>query len=86
MTDWVFAIEGSQTGRLVAMLLALSAAVLHAVFAAMQKGRIKPWVMRGAMYASYGLMALPCAMFVVPWPEAHLWLMLAGAGASHTVY
>jgi hypothetical protein len=43
------------------MLLALLAAVLHAVFAAMQKGRIDPWVMRGAMDASYGLMALPFA-------------------------
>ena len=49
MTEWVLAIEGSHTGRLVAMLLALLAAVLHAVFAAMQKGRIDPWVMRGAM-------------------------------------
>ena len=86
MTDWVLAIEGSHTGRLVAMLLALSAAVLHAVFAAMQKGRINPWVMRGAMDASYGLMALPFALFVVPWPEPHLWPILAGAWAIHTVY
>jgi multidrug transporter EmrE-like cation transporter len=68
------------------MLLALSAAVLHAVFAAMQKGRINPWVMRGAMDASYGLMALPFALFVVPWPEPHLWPILAGAWAIHTVY
>ena len=86
MTEWVLAIEGSHTGRLVAMFLALSAAVLHAVFAAMQKGRINPWVMRGAMDASYGLMALPFALFVVPWPEAHLWPILAGAWAIHTVY
>ena len=86
MTDWVLAIEGSHKGRLVAMLLALSAAVLHAVFAAMQKGRINPWVMRGAMDASYGLMALPFALFVVPWPEPHLWPILAGAWAIHTVY
>jgi len=86
VTEWVLAIEGSHTGRLVAMFLALSAAVLHAVFAAMQKGRINPWVMRGAMDASYGLMALPFAMFVVPWPEAHLWPILAGAWAIHTVY
>ncbi|MGB2196833.1 MAG: EamA family transporter, partial [Planktomarina sp.] len=42
--------------------------------------------MRGAMDASYGLMALPFALFVVPWPEPHLWLILAGAWAIHTVY
>ena len=65
MTEWILAIEGSPTGRLVAMLLALLAAVLHAVFAAMQKGRIDPWVMRGAMDASYGLMALPFALRVL---------------------
>ena len=85
MTEWILAIEGSTTGRLVAMLLALLAAVLHAVFAAMQKGRIDPCVMRGAIDASYGLMALPFALLVVPWPQAHLWPIFAGAWAIHTV-
>ena len=62
------------------------AAVLHAALAAMQKGRVDPWVMRGAMDVSYGLMALPVALFVVPWPAAHLWPILAGAWAIHTLY
>jgi drug/metabolite transporter (DMT)-like permease len=62
------------------------AAVFHAAFAAMQKGRVDPWVMRGAMDVSYGLMALPVALFVVPWPAAHLWPILAGAWAIHTLY
>ena len=86
MTEWVLAIEGSHTGRLVAMLLALLAAVLHAVFAAMQKGRIDPWVMRGAMDASYGLMALPFALFVVPWPEPHMWAIFAAVWVIHITY
>ena len=68
------------------MILALMAAVLHAALAAMQKGRVDPWVMRGAMDVSYGLMALPVALFVVPWPAAHLWPILAGAWAIHTLY
>ena len=68
------------------MILALMAAVLHAALAAMQKGRVDPWVMRGAMDVSYGLMALPVALFVVPWPAAHLWTILAGAWAIHTLY
>ena len=62
------------------------AAVLHAALAAMQKGRVDPWVMRGAIDMSYGLMALPVALFVVPWPAAYLWTILAGAWAIHTLY
>ena len=68
------------------MILAVMAAVLHAVFAAMQKGRVDPWVIRGAMDLSYGLIALPVAVFVVPWPTAQLWLILIGAWAIHTLY
>jgi len=86
LTEWILAIEGTETGRHFAMILALMAAVLHAAFAAMQKGRVDPWVMRGAMDVSYGLMALPVALFVVPWPAAHLWPILAGAWAIHTLY
>jgi drug/metabolite transporter (DMT)-like permease len=86
LTEWILAIEGTETGRHFAMILALMAAVLHAALAAMQKGRVDPWVMRGAMDVSYGLMALPVALFVVPWPAAHLWPILAGAWAIHTLY
>ena len=80
------AVEGTEIGRHFAMILALIAAVLHAVFAAMQKGRVDPWVMRGAMDASYGLIALPVAFFMVPWPSPHLWPILMGAWAIHTLY
>ena len=79
MTEWILAVEGTDLGRQIAMILAVMAAALHAVFAAMQKGRVNPWVMRGAMDLSYGLIALPVAVFVVPWPSAHLWLILVGA-------
>ncbi len=86
MTDWLLSIEGTPAGHTAALWLALSAAVLHAVFGALQKGRHDPWISRGAIDASYGLMAAPIALFVVPWPEPHMWLIFAGAFVIHVVY
>ena len=86
MTDWLLAIEGTEEGHQLALILALMAAFLHAVFGAMQKGRHDPWLTRGAIDFSYGLMAAPFALFVVPWPEAHMWPIFFGAWAIHTVY
>ena len=68
------------------MVLALSAAFLHAVFGALQKGRHDPWLSRGAIDASYGLMAAPFALFVVPWPEPHMWVIFVGVWLIHTTY
>ena len=86
MTEWLAGIEGTEAGRQAALWLALAAAVAHAVFGAMQKGRFDPWVSRGAIDISYGLMALPFALFVVPWPEPHMWPIFAGAFIIHTAY
>lgn len=83
---WLAGIEGTHEGHLVAMGLALLAAVSHAVFGALQKGRHDPWLTRGAIDISYGLMALPVALFLVPWPEGRVWLLLLGAMAIHMVY
>jgi drug/metabolite transporter (DMT)-like permease len=38
------------------------------------------------MDASYGLITLPVALFMVPWPSLHLWLILIGVWAIHTLY
>ncbi len=62
------------------------AAFLHAVFGAMQKGRHDPWLSRGAIDFSYGLMAAPFALFVVPWPEPHMWPIFLGAFVIHIGY
>jgi drug/metabolite transporter (DMT)-like permease len=35
---------------------------------------------------SYGIMAAPVALFVVPWPQPHMWAIFAGAWAIHLVY
>ncbi|SFD91274.1 DMT family transporter [Roseivivax sediminis] len=86
MSDWLISLEGTEAGRTLAMALALLAALLHAVFGALQKGRHDPWLSRGAIDASYGLMAAPFALFVVPWPAPHMWTIFAGAFAIHLVY
>ena len=86
MSEWVLAVEGTEVGGHVAMFLALMAGVLHAAFGAMQKGQVSPWVMRGAIDISYGFLALLVVLFVVPWPEKHLWPILACVWSIHSVY
>jgi drug/metabolite transporter (DMT)-like permease len=86
VADWIAGLEGTPDARLIAMGLALFAAVSHAVFGALQKGRHDPWVSRIAIDISYSLMALPVAFFLVPWPTPRLWLLLAGAMVIHLGY
>ena len=86
MSDWLISLEGTPSGHNLALALALLAAVLHAVFGALQKGRHDPWVTRGAIDASYGLIALPLVMFVVPFPEPNMWPIFATAFVIHVAY
>ena len=86
MTEWILSLEGTEAGHRAALILALSAAVLHAIFGALQKGRYDPWLSRGAIDGAYGLMALPVALFVVPWPEPFMWPIFAAAYVIHTAY
>jgi drug/metabolite transporter (DMT)-like permease len=84
--DWILAIEGTEAGARAAMFLALFSALAHAVMGALQKGRHDPWTSRGAIDLSATVIALPVALFLVPLPDARLWLVLAGAWAIHVVY
>ncbi|MBC7154082.1 MAG: EamA family transporter [Rhodobacteraceae bacterium] len=87
MTGFLRGLEGTDAGQQVALVLVLVAAVLHAVFGALQKGqRVDPWVSRAAIDGCYGMMAAPLALFVVPWPEPHMWPIFAGALLIHVVY
>ena len=86
MAAWLISLEGTEAGRHLAMALALMAAVLHALFGALQKGRFDPWVTRGAIDAHYALIAAPFALFVVPWPEPFMWPIFAGMVAIHIIY
>ncbi|MCC5986287.1 MAG: EamA family transporter [Pararhodobacter sp.] len=86
MTEWLISLEGTAEGQNLALAFALAAAILHAVFGALQKGRHDPWLSRAAIDASYGLMAAPFALFVVPWPEPHMWPIFAGVFVIHVGY
>jgi drug/metabolite transporter (DMT)-like permease len=86
MTDLILSLEGTPDGRTAALWLALLAAFSHALFGALQKGRFDPWLMRGGIDAGYALMALPFALFVVPWPEPQMWPVFAGAFLIHSAY
>jgi drug/metabolite transporter (DMT)-like permease len=86
LSDFLRSIEGTAAGHDLALALALFAAVLHALFGALQKGRHDPWLSRAAIDASYGVIAAPFALFMVPWPEPHMWLIFAGAIVIHSVY
>jgi drug/metabolite transporter (DMT)-like permease len=82
----LISIAGTPAGRELALALALMAAVLHALFGALQKGRHDPWTSRAAIDACYCVIAAPFALFVVPWPEPHMWAIFAGAFVIHCVY
>lgn len=85
MSGWVISLEGTPAGHQAALLLALLAAVLHAVFGALQKGRHDPWLSRASIDAFVALYAL--AMIpLVPWPEPHMWPIFAGAWVIHILY
>lgn len=86
MSSWLISIEGTPTGHDVALSLALLAAILHALFGALQKGRHDPWLSRAAIDICYGVIAAPLALFVVPWPEPHMWPIFAGAFVIHGIY
>lgn len=86
MSEWLISIEGTETGHTVALALAIFAAILHAIFGALQKGRHDPWLTRGAIDTCYGLMALPFVLFVVPIPEPHMWPIFAGVWLIHLCY
>lgn len=86
MSEWLISLEGTEAGHNLALVLALSAAFLHAIFGALQKGRHDPWLTRGAIDISYAVMAAPFALFVVPWPEPHMWPIFFGAFIIHVGY
>ena len=86
MVDWLLQAENTEQGSNLALFLAIKAAFLHAIFGALQKGKFDPWLMRAAIDLSYGLMALPFALFIVPWPEYYMWPIFFGAFVIHTAY
>ena len=79
-------ISGTPLGARVAMVLALISAVAHAAFGALQKGRLDPWLTRGAIDICYGVIMLPVALLFVPRPTPEIWWMLVGVIFIHALY
>ena len=86
MSAWLISLEGTEAGKQVALFLALMAAFLHALFGALQKGKYDPYTTRTAIDASYALIMLPVALFLVPWPEPEVWSLFAIAWVIHVGY
>ena len=86
MGEWIVSFEGTEAGKRLALFLALQAAFLHAFFGALQKGKTDPWTSRAFIDGSYALMALPMALFLVPWPEPEVWSLFAIAWVIHVGY
>ena len=86
MGDLIIALEGTAAGEQLAMILALCAALLHAVFGALQKGRHDPLLSRGAIDSAMVVLVGPVALFIVPWPEPHMWPIFAGMFIIHAGY
>ena len=86
MSDWIISLEGTDAGRNLALVLALQAAFLHALFGALQKGKTDPWTARAMIDVCYAVIALPFALFAVPWPEPEVWPLFAIAWVIHLGY
>ena len=86
MSEWLISLEGTEAGKTLALVLAIQAAFLHALFGALQKGKTDPWTARTVIDAGYSTLAAPFAFFVVPWPEPDIWWMFAVAWIIHVGY
>ena len=86
MGEWLVSIAGTPQGAQLATVLALISAIAHAVFGALQKGRYDPWLTRGAIDGWLAVLSAPIALFVVPWPDTQMVILLAGAIVVHFAY
>lgn len=86
ISAWLVSIAGTPQGAAWATGLALMSAAAHAVFGALQKGRHDPWLTRGAIDGWLAVISAPVALFVVPWPDPFLFLVLFGAMVIHLAY
>lgn len=86
MSDWLISIAGTAEGATVATMLALMSAFFHAVFGALQKGAHDPWLSRGSIDLSFAVISAPVALFLVPWPDGRMAVIIAGAVVVHFFY
>ena len=78
MSGYIQSLEGTEAGHQLALVLALTAAFLHAFLGSLQKGRVDPWLSRGAIDSAFVVLTLPIALFVVPLPQGREWWLVIG--------
>lgn len=86
MGELISEMADTPAGELLALVLALLSALSHAVFGAINKGGVDPYLNRGAINITYALFAAPFALFVLEWPSQELFVVLAGVYVVHVVY
>jgi len=86
MGEWLVSIAGTEAGARLALGLALFSALAHAVFGAINKGGVDPFLNRGAINLWYGAMAAPVALLVLPLPTPDLWVWIGISFGVHIVY
>jgi multidrug transporter EmrE-like cation transporter len=80
------AAEGTPAGHDLALALACWPPCCMPCSARCKRAGTTPGFPAPPSTLSYGLIAAPFALFVVPWPEPHMWPIFAGAFAIHAVY
>jgi len=86
MGEIFVAMAGTPEGEVLALFLALMSALAHAIFAAVNKGGIDPYLNRGAINIAYSTMAAPFALFVFPLPNGDLIPLLFYSYLLHIAY
>ncbi|TVP70023.1 MAG: multidrug transporter [Rhodobacteraceae bacterium] len=86
MNEWLLSLVGTPEGARLATLLALTAALAHAVFGALQKGAHDPWLSRGSIDLALVIMSAPVAILWFGPPPVHMWPVLAGVVVIHFAY
>lgn len=86
MGDLIVSLAGTEAGAALALALVMLSALAHAIFGAINKGGVDPFLNRGAINICYGLMAAPFALFVFPLPTGTLWLALLVSYLVHIGY
>ena len=86
MGEFLKSLSGTPEGENLALVLALLSAMAHAIFGAINKGGMDPYLNRGAINISYSLMAMPFALFILPWPSPVLFQILIITFFIHLLY
>ncbi len=86
MGEIFVSMAGTPQGEVLALFLALMSALAHAIFAAVNKGGVDPYLNRGVINVSYSVMATPFALFIFPFPSGELIPLLFFSFLLHIAY